>query len=93
MFVDQFVPRFGTPAQLHSNQGRNFKSQVFTEMCKLLGIEKTRTTPRQQQRLTPAKMTTLPEPNHISKASYVEKLKDSLNVAHNCARKPFPGNV
>ena len=49
VLVDQFVSRFGAPAQLHSDQGRNFESEVFTEMCKLLGIEKTRTTPLHPQ--------------------------------------------
>ncbi|KAK3742155.1 hypothetical protein QZH41_007827 [Actinostola sp. cb2023] len=42
--VDEFVSRFGVPRQLHSDQGRNFISAVFTEMCALLGIDKTRTT-------------------------------------------------
>ena len=49
VLVDQFVSRFGAPAQLHSDQCRNFESQVFTEMCKLLGIEMTRTTPLHPQ--------------------------------------------
>ena len=44
-FVKEFVCRFGVPEVLHSDQGRNFESQVFKEMCRLLGIEKTRTTP------------------------------------------------
>ena len=35
---------FGLPRQLHSDQGRNFESQLFQEACKLLDIEKTRTT-------------------------------------------------
>ena len=147
VLVDQFVSRFGTPAQLHSDQGRNFESQVFTEMCKLLGIEKTRTTPLHPQSdgmverynrtlehqiamfvnenqkdwdqhislllmayrtathestgLTPAKlmmgrelrvpldllMGTPPELKQISKPSYVEKLKESLSIAHNYARQ------
>ena len=43
--VDEFVCRFGVPMELHSDQGRNFESAVFQEMCKLLGITKTRTTP------------------------------------------------
>jgi uncharacterized C2H2 Zn-finger protein len=49
VLVDQFVCRFGAPAELHSDQGRNFESQVFAEMCKLLGIKKTRTTPLHPQ--------------------------------------------
>ena len=47
--VDEFVSRFGVPRQLHSDQGRNFVSKVFTEMCSLLGIDKTRTTPLHPQ--------------------------------------------
>jgi hypothetical protein len=43
--VEEVVCRFGVPHQLHSDQGRNFESNVFAEMCKVLGIEKTRTTP------------------------------------------------
>lgn len=29
---------------MHSDQGRNFESALFSEMTKLLGIQKTRTT-------------------------------------------------
>ena len=43
------VSRFGVPLMLHSDQGRDFKSMVFSEMCGLLGIAKTRTTPLHPQ--------------------------------------------
>ena len=43
--VNEFICRFGVPRKLHSDQGRNFESKVFAEICKLLDIEKTRTTP------------------------------------------------
>ena len=43
VLVEEFVARFGIPRQIHSDQGRNFKSKVFQEMCKLLGMDKTRT--------------------------------------------------
>jgi len=36
--------RFGLPRQLHSDQGRNFKSQLVTELCNITGVYKTRTT-------------------------------------------------
>ena len=47
--VEEFVCRFGIPKELHSDQGRNFESSVFSEMCLLLGIAKTRTTPYRPQ--------------------------------------------
>jgi len=37
--------RFGMPNQLHSDQGRNFESKLFSELTKLQGIRRTRTTP------------------------------------------------
>ncbi|PIK55613.1 hypothetical protein BSL78_07465 [Apostichopus japonicus] len=44
VFVEQFVLRFGVPLQLHTDQGRNFESNLFKELAQLLGIDKTRTT-------------------------------------------------
>ena len=47
--VSEFICRFGIPHELHSDQGTNFESKVFGEICKLLNIEKTRTTPLHPQ--------------------------------------------
>ena len=41
--VSEFVCRFGVPHELHSDQGTNFESKVMAEVCKLLDIEKNRT--------------------------------------------------
>ena len=35
---------FSAPEQLHSDQGRQFESQLVSEVCKLLHVHKTRTT-------------------------------------------------
>ena len=43
--VNEFVCRFGAPESLHSDQGRNFESTLLKEVCTILGIRKTRTTP------------------------------------------------
>ena len=43
-FINNFVCRFGTPLQLHTDKGSNFESELFRKMCDLLGIDKTRTT-------------------------------------------------
>ena len=45
MFLSNVVLRHGTPQIVHSDQGRQFESQLFSELCRLLGLEKTRTTP------------------------------------------------
>jgi hypothetical protein len=43
-FVEQFICRFGTPRQVHTDQGTQFESVMFKEICRLLDIEKSRTT-------------------------------------------------
>ena len=42
---NNFFSRFGLPRQLHSDQGKNFESKLFHELCKLTGIDKSKTTP------------------------------------------------
>lgn len=49
VFLKNWVSRFGVPLELHSDQGRNFESEVFKELCEVLGIKKTRTTPLHPQ--------------------------------------------
>uniref|UniRef100_A0A1A8HG02 Gypsy retrotransposon integrase-like protein 1 n=1 Tax=Nothobranchius korthausae TaxID=1143690 RepID=A0A1A8HG02_9TELE len=45
VLVTEWFSKFGVPARIHSDQGRNFESTIIRQLCGLYGIEKTRTTP------------------------------------------------
>ena len=47
--VDELFCRFSIPEQIHSDQGRQFESNLVQEICKLLHVNKTRTTPYHPQ--------------------------------------------
>ena len=47
--VDEVFLRFSPPEQLHSDQGHQFESTLMAEICKILQIKKTRTTPYHPQ--------------------------------------------
>jgi hypothetical protein len=48
-FVKEFICRFGVPRRLITDQGSNFQSRLFNEVCDLLDIDKNRTTPYHPQ--------------------------------------------
>ena len=43
--VNEFIARYGVPSIINSDQGREFDSHLFSEMCKLLNIQEIRITP------------------------------------------------
>ena len=43
--MSEWICRYGAPESIHTDQGRNFESNLFSELCSLLDIHKTRTTP------------------------------------------------
>ena len=45
IIMEQFVSGFGVPKSVHSDQGREFESDLIAALCKLLHIHKTRTVP------------------------------------------------
>ena len=47
--VKEVISPFGVPLLIHSDQGRNFESALFSEICHMLGMKKTRTTPYHPQ--------------------------------------------
>jgi transposase InsO family protein len=49
LLVEEVIVRFGTPYVIHTDKGVQFESNLFQEMCRLLQIQKTRTTPYHPQ--------------------------------------------
>lgn len=45
VLVSEWFYKFGVPARLHSDQGRNFRSSLIQQLCNLYGIVNSRTTP------------------------------------------------
>lgn len=43
VMLNEIISRYGCPLALHSDQGRNYESSIFKELCSLLHIKKTRT--------------------------------------------------
>lgn len=40
-----WIKRYGCPVEVHSDQGKQYESNLFLELCRMLQINKTRTTP------------------------------------------------
>ena len=49
VLVNEFFFRFSPPEQLHSDQGKQFESILVKEICRILQIKKTRTSPYHPQ--------------------------------------------
>ncbi|CAG2256003.1 unnamed protein product [Mytilus edulis] len=46
LILNDVICRYGCPLALHSDQGRNYESDIFQELCSMLDIRKTRTSVR-----------------------------------------------
>ena len=49
LIVEEVITRFGVPSIIHSDQGSQYESKLFSDVCELLGIQKTHTTPYHPQ--------------------------------------------
>ena len=45
VLLNEVFAWFGCPYDLHTDQGKNFTSAIFTELCQLMEIRKTRSSP------------------------------------------------
>ncbi|VDI79030.1 Hypothetical predicted protein [Mytilus galloprovincialis] len=79
-FIENFVTIFGVPMQLHTDQGANFEARVFQELCKVLDIDKTRTTVMRPQ--SDESDGSNPQPD-----DYLDKLEQAIGRVHELARR------
>lgn len=49
ILMDEIICRFGAMRQIHSDQGRQFESELFRTLCARFGIKKSRTSPHHPQ--------------------------------------------
>ena len=49
MLMDEIFMCYAIPKQLHSDQGLQFESRLMLEVCKRMGIHKSKTTPYHPQ--------------------------------------------
>ncbi|KAK3105050.1 hypothetical protein FSP39_016182 [Pinctada imbricata] len=47
--IEEFACRFGMPMTIHTDQGTDFQSKLLSEIYKMMGIERTRTSPYHPQ--------------------------------------------
>ena len=89
---NDFIQRFGYPAKIHHDQGREFENRLIHHLEKLSGIERTRTTPYHPSRngqverfnqTVLAMMRTLPEAYKSKWHLHVNKLVHAYNCSPN----------
>ncbi|KAL6264205.1 hypothetical protein P5V15_004288 [Pogonomyrmex californicus] len=98
----RILKRYGVPLELHTDQGRNFESQLFQELMRILGIRKDDRSSSSATGVTPSELfcgrdLTLPidllrgtPPSYgfsESAEEYVRNLRQKLDKIHQRVRE------
>ena len=92
-FIDGWISRFGVPDRIHSDQGPQFESSLFAELCNLLQVRKSRTTPYHPagdglvERMNRTLITTLRTYAHDHPTSWDEHLQLALLAYRTAVQK------
>ena len=93
---EKFILHYGIPERIHSDQGKSFENSVVRELCHLLGVTKSRTTPYHPQgngmterfnRTLLSMLGTLEPSQKVNWAMHLQ----SLTHAYNCAKHESTG--
>jgi transposase InsO family protein len=96
VLYEQFIVHYGIPARIHSDQGRNFESNIIKHLCDILKIQKSRTTPyhpmgnglvERMNRTLLTMLRTLTEEKKSNWKAYVP----ALVQAYNCTKHDTTG--
>ena len=84
----KFIIHYGIPDRIHSDQGKSFEAEVVQELCELLKIKKSRTSPYHPQgngmterfnRTLLSMLGTLEPTKKVDWAMYVESMTHAYN--------------
>ena len=93
MLWQNFIRHYGFPEEFLSDQGRNFESELISELCKLAQVEKVHTTPYhpmtngQHERFNSTLCNMLGTLTKKEKADWKAHFS-SMTLAYNCTQHP-----
>lgn len=95
-FWRKYIVHYGIPERIHSDQGKCFEAAVIKELCELLGMAKSRTTPYHPQgngmteRFNSTLLNMLGTLQPSMKTNWVEHV-ETLTHAYNCTKHASTG--